>query len=381
MSSSLINSKINSEGKGPAAASDPKAGRKLPITAKDGFAEKEARSVADRVMLNQTVPLIRNQLHRQPLSISLSSEGENKITAGSSEDLSDTPQAGLDRETMSFMETRFNQNFSAVNIHTDNMAAQNAEKLNAKAFTVGNDIYFNSGYYNPGSAGGKKLLAHELAHTVQQKGLPMQIQREEKNKDETYVPKPEIDFEFLPPEFKLRIFHFMLKADTGKLSLDYQTQNFMAGLSYQYGDALSFNTKFRDFKTKLGWTPGDNKFGLGLNYGGFGTQFSASPWKGQYGLGLTYGLQLRMIDKMNTTFTAGGSSVAGMAMGMGGEFDDPIAYYQAHKDDIENISKTADMIKQITKAGESKIKFGGGISITYDPTSQLVIGGRFGILF
>src|SRR5690606_34347324 len=113
---------------------------------------------------------------------------------------------------------RFNQNFSAVNIHTDDIAAKNAEKLGAKAFTVGNDIYFNKGYYNPNSPGGKKLLAHELTHTIQQKGRPMQIQRGEKNEDETYAPMPEIDFEYLPPEFKFRIFHFMLKADTGKLS-------------------------------------------------------------------------------------------------------------------------------------------------------------------
>ena len=155
----------------------------------------------------------------------------------------------------------------------------------------------------------------------------------------------------------------------------------MAGLSYQYGDALSLNMKFRDFKTKLGWTPGDNKFSLGLNHSDFGAKFSASPWKGQYGLGLTYGVQLPMIDQMNTTFTAGGSSAAGMAMGIPGSFDDPIAYYQQHKDDIENVSKTADMIKQITKAGESKIRFGGGISVSYDPVSELVIAGKFGIMF
>src|SRR5690606_16433101 len=128
--------------------------------------------------------------------------------------------------------------------------------------------------------------------------------KEDKNKDPTYAPKPEIDFSLLMPEFQLRLYHFLLEADTSKIHLDYQTRNFMAGLSYQYGDALSLNMKFRDFKTKLGWTPGDNLFSLGLNQGNFGAKFSAAPGQSKYGLGLTYGVQLPTMDQMHTTFTA-----------------------------------------------------------------------------
>ncbi|MEX2593631.1 MAG: hypothetical protein WD426_12730, partial [Anditalea sp.] len=203
----------------------------------------------------------------------------------------------------------------------------------------------------------------------------------DKEKDSTYSPEPEIDFNLLMPEFQLKLFHFLLEADTSKVHLDYQTRKFMAGLSYQYGDALSLNMRFGDFKTKLGWTPGENKFSLGLNQGGFGAKFSASPWKSQFGLGLTYGVQLPMLDQMNSTFMAGGNSVAQMGMGIPGVFNDPIAYYHQYKSDIENISKTADLVKQITKAGKSKIRFGGGISLTYDPISQMVIAGKVGILF
>ena len=70
--------------------------------------------------------------------------------------------------TQQEMESSFGADFSNVRIHTDSTAVQMNKDLGAHAFTSGNDIYFNSGRYKPGAAGGKKLLAHELAHTVQQ---------------------------------------------------------------------------------------------------------------------------------------------------------------------------------------------------------------------
>ncbi|MEO1033623.1 MAG: DUF4157 domain-containing protein [Bacteroidota bacterium] len=75
----------------------------------------------------------------------------------------------LDKGTQSFMESRFGTDFSGVRIHTDTQAIQMSRDLNAQAFTVGNDIYFNEGKYNPNSNSGKHLLAHELTHTLQQK--------------------------------------------------------------------------------------------------------------------------------------------------------------------------------------------------------------------
>jgi len=70
--------------------------------------------------------------------------------------------------TKSFMESRFGSDFSDVKIHTGDYAAQLSNDLSAQAFTVGSDIYFNSGKYAPGDAEGKRLLAHELTHVVQQ---------------------------------------------------------------------------------------------------------------------------------------------------------------------------------------------------------------------
>ena len=76
----------------------------------------------------------------------------------------------LPEETQMEMENAFGQDFSGVNIHTGADAEDMNTKLGAKAFTHGSDIYFNKDQYNPGSKDGKRLLAHELTHVVQQRG-------------------------------------------------------------------------------------------------------------------------------------------------------------------------------------------------------------------
>ena len=75
----------------------------------------------------------------------------------------------LSDETRAFMEPRFGTDFSGVRVHN---TPDLANAIQAQAFTHGQDIYFNSGKYNPGSSGGKELLAHELTHVVQQSGKP-----------------------------------------------------------------------------------------------------------------------------------------------------------------------------------------------------------------
>ncbi len=74
----------------------------------------------------------------------------------------------LNSEIQSQMEGSFGANFSGVKIHTDSTAVQLNKELGAQAFTTGNNIYFNEGKYQPDSQNGKKLLAHELTHSVQQ---------------------------------------------------------------------------------------------------------------------------------------------------------------------------------------------------------------------
>lgn len=85
----------------------------------------------------------------------------------------------IDEQTRSFMGNRFGADFSKVNVHTGQTAVEMNKQLHAQAFTVGNDIYFNNGKYNPGSQSGKELLAHELTHTIQQgAGIQPMIQKD-----------------------------------------------------------------------------------------------------------------------------------------------------------------------------------------------------------
>lgn len=79
----------------------------------------------------------------------------------------------LSKNTLSEMAQGFGKDFSNVRIHTDPAASTMNKNLGAKAFTYGTDIYFNSGKFDPQSQDGKKLLAHELTHVVQQDGLPV----------------------------------------------------------------------------------------------------------------------------------------------------------------------------------------------------------------
>jgi hypothetical protein len=67
-----------------------------------------------------------------------------------------------------FFEERIGRDFGDVRLHTDSAAAQVSRDVNAKAFTIGNDIIFGDGEYKPGTPEGRRLMAHELTHTVQQ---------------------------------------------------------------------------------------------------------------------------------------------------------------------------------------------------------------------
>lgn len=76
----------------------------------------------------------------------------------------------LDQSTQETMSAFFGHDFSGVRVHPDARAAASARSVNALAYTVGRDIVFGAGQYAPGTAEGRKLLAHELTHVVQQAG-------------------------------------------------------------------------------------------------------------------------------------------------------------------------------------------------------------------
>jgi hypothetical protein len=78
----------------------------------------------------------------------------------------------LDPRTRTAMESGFGQDFSHVRVHLDSAAAESAHAVSALAYTVGHDVVFARGQYAPGTTMGRHLIAHELAHTVQQAHLP-----------------------------------------------------------------------------------------------------------------------------------------------------------------------------------------------------------------
>lgn len=79
-----------------------------------------------------------------------------------------SPGQPLDAQTRAFFEPRFGHDFSQVRVHTDASAAASARAVNALAYTVGRDVVFGAGQHQPATTSGMKLLAHELAHSVQQ---------------------------------------------------------------------------------------------------------------------------------------------------------------------------------------------------------------------
>jgi hypothetical protein len=74
----------------------------------------------------------------------------------------------LDAATRAYFEPRFGQDFGRVRVHSDVLAKESARSVNALAYTVGQDVVFGTGQYAPETMAGRKLLAHELAHVIQQ---------------------------------------------------------------------------------------------------------------------------------------------------------------------------------------------------------------------
>jgi len=161
---------------------------KLSVGATDDPLEHEADAMADKVMRMPETPFIQQKsncsgcdyddehIHLKPLASQVSpfiqakSHGETAVSDSVSGQINSSINGGetISGGTRSFMENRFGADFSDVKIHDNAQSAQLSQALNAKAFAVGNNIYFNSGQYRPETATGRRLLAHELTHTLQQ---------------------------------------------------------------------------------------------------------------------------------------------------------------------------------------------------------------------
>lgn len=152
---------------------------KLTIGQPGDVYEQEADSVADMILQRQcTTPeceeeeIVQRQIDEEedePLQMRQmvpAVENSQDIT----EQILHQKGSGkpLEQDTRKFMESRFGYDFGEVRVHTDSQAGEMARDLNAEAFTVGRNVYFGSGRYNPVTNSGQRLLAHELTHLVQQ---------------------------------------------------------------------------------------------------------------------------------------------------------------------------------------------------------------------
>jgi len=122
--------------------------------------EEEEEEMLQTQPLEEEEELLQPKVQQGDLKTNSSTEQALKASKGNG--------SPLNSETRVEMEQGFGADFTDVKIHTNSSAVQMNKELRAQAFTSGNDIYFNEGRYRPESKNGKKLLAHELTHTVQQ---------------------------------------------------------------------------------------------------------------------------------------------------------------------------------------------------------------------
>lgn len=135
----------------------------LRIDDRDSRAEREADRIA-RASADDGAPLSAFRVRERPACVGGRRSGAE-------------PAGGrpLDTATRGWFEPRFGHDLGHIRIHDDAEASASTRALRARAYTVGSDLVFRAGQLNPRSAAGKRLLAHELAHSVQQRdGLAVQ---------------------------------------------------------------------------------------------------------------------------------------------------------------------------------------------------------------
>lgn len=161
------------------------------VNSPDDQYEREANRVADAVTRASTPSIQRQADEKELVTTKRASDTQDQAKEEEQEPIqtkkaaSQTPLIGsslesrinslkgggqpLPESTREYFEPRFGSSFAQVRAHNNLQAADIAKSINAKAFTTGKDIVFGAGQYSPETSGGKRLLAHELTHIVQQR--------------------------------------------------------------------------------------------------------------------------------------------------------------------------------------------------------------------
>ncbi|MDB4881868.1 MAG: hypothetical protein JWL95_634, partial [Gemmatimonadetes bacterium] len=134
--------------------------------------EREADAVADRVLRTQPVAPLAPPSRDDGAPGSATASPSPHDAPPTVHDVLRSPGRPLDAGTRVDMQTRFGRDFSGVRVHDGPESEQSARDVNARAYTVGSHIVFDANRFSPGTHEGRRLLAHELTHVVQQSGTP-----------------------------------------------------------------------------------------------------------------------------------------------------------------------------------------------------------------
>jgi len=142
--------------------------RKLAIGASNDPLEQEADRVADQVLAAPAHSSVSGMPPRIQRYAGQTTEGRDTAPASVDHVLSKSGRP-LEPALQQDMEQRFAYDFSRVRVHSDPVAEESAQEVNAHAYTVGQNIVFGAGRFAPGTHEGRRLIAHELTHVVQQR--------------------------------------------------------------------------------------------------------------------------------------------------------------------------------------------------------------------
>ncbi len=159
-------------GTAPASIRSPYAGLANPaVGARDDPLEHDADRVADRVMqmpVSDGAPRVARQENSSRRG---TGPGRDSLVAGSLpasvQEVLSEPGQPLDGPTRAFFEPRFGHDFNHIRVHADGRAAESAQAVAAQAYAAGSHLVFAANRYAPSTRSGARLLAHELAHTLQ----------------------------------------------------------------------------------------------------------------------------------------------------------------------------------------------------------------------
>ena len=144
--------------------------------------EEEEEILQTKLLVDQITPLVQRQVEEEE-------EEEEMLQAKSREDAPSEVTDDLESQInaikgggrplaeseRAYFEPRFGADFSQVKVHTDMQADESTRVMNAKAYTLGQDVVFGAGQYAPGTSEGRRLMAHELTHVVQQNGNEFRV--------------------------------------------------------------------------------------------------------------------------------------------------------------------------------------------------------------